>query len=156
MAGPYLGGYRRALSYSSLTSGRQGTVFAVIPCTMALETEQSITSLVRGVLDDGRELIREEVALAKAEARVEISRLTSAVTQFGAGAVAGWFALMFILCAGALGIATAFQWPPWTGFAIVGVLLGIVAGVMFMRARSAARRVEPMPRTLESVKENFR
>lgn len=123
---------------------------------MALETEQSITSLVGGVLDDARELIREEVALAKAEARLEVSRLRSAVTLFGAVAVAGWFALMLILCAVSLGIAAAFQWPAWTGFAIVGVLLGIVAGVMFFTARAAARRVEPMPRTIESVKENFR
>ena len=123
---------------------------------MAFETEQSITSLVGGVLDDARELIREEVALAKAEARLEVSGLTSAVTQFGAVAVAGWFALMLILCAVSLGIAAAFQWPAWTGFAIVGVLLGIVAGVMFFTARAAARRVEPMPRTIESVKENFR
>jgi hypothetical protein len=123
---------------------------------MALETDQSITSLVRGVLDDARELIREEMALAKAEARVEVSRLTSAVTRFGAAAIAGWFALMFILCAVSLGIAAAFQWPAWTGFAIVGVLLGIAAGVMFMMGRSAIQRVEPMPRTVESVKENFR
>jgi putative superfamily III holin-X len=123
---------------------------------MALETDQSITSLVRGVLDDARELIREEVALAKAEARVEISRLTSAVTEFGAAAVAGWFALMFVLCAVALGIAAALQWPAWSGFAIVGVLLGIVAAAMYVTARAAARRVEPMPRTVESVKENFR
>lgn len=123
---------------------------------MALETDQSITSLVRGVLGDARELIREEVALAKAEARVEIGRLTSAVTEFGAAAVAGWFALMFVLCAMALGIAAAFQWPAWSGFAIVGVLLGIVATVMYVTARAAARRVEPMPRTVESVKENFR
>jgi hypothetical protein len=123
---------------------------------MALESDQSITSLVRGVLDDARDLIREEVALAKAEARVEIGRVTSAVAQFGAAAVAGWFALMFILCAVALGIPAALQWPAWTGFGIVGVLLGIVAGVMFMTARAAARRVEPMPRTIASVKENFR
>lgn len=123
---------------------------------MALETDQSIGGLVRGVLEDARELIREEVALAKAEARVEISRLTSAITQFGAAAVTGWFAVMFILCAVSLGIATALQWPAWTGFAIVGVLLAIVAGVMFMTGRSAIQRVEPMPRTVESVKENFR
>jgi len=123
---------------------------------MALETEQSVTGLVRGALDDARELIREEVALAKAEARLEVGRLTSAATQFGAAAVAGWFAIMFILCAIALGVSAALQWPAWAGFAGVGVLLGVAAAVMFFTGRTAARRVEPMPRTVESVKENFR
>jgi multidrug transporter EmrE-like cation transporter len=123
---------------------------------MAPETEHSITGLVRGVLDDARELIREEVALAKAEARVEISKATAAAAQFGAAAVAGWFALMFILCAVALGISAGLQWPVWTGFGIVGAVLAVAAAVMFFTARAAARRVEPMPRTIESVKENFR
>lgn len=123
---------------------------------MALETDNSITGLVRGVMDDARDLIREEVALAKAEARIELSRLTTAAAQFGAAAVAGWFALMFVLGAVALGISAAFNWPAWAGFGIVGLVLGIAALVMFISARAAARRVEPMPRTIQSVKENFR
>ena len=123
---------------------------------MAPETETSITGLVRGVLDDARDLIREEVALAKAEARLEVSRAASAGARFGAAAVAGWFALMFVLGAIALGISAAFNWPAWAGLAIVGVLLGITAAVMVSAARAAARRIEPMPRTIQSVKENFR
>ncbi len=123
---------------------------------MANEQDQSITSLVRGVLDDGRELIREEIALAKAEARIELAKAASAAAEFGAAAVTGWFAVMFILAAVALGISYAFSWPDWVGFGIVGVVLGIIGGVMFMVARGAARRVEPMPRTVETVKENFR
>lgn len=122
---------------------------------MANEQDQSITSLVRGVLDDGRELIREEIALAKAEARVELAKVVSAAVEFGAAAVAGWFAAMFILAAVALGLSYAFSWPDWVGFAIVGVVLGTVGGVLFMVARGAARRVQPMPRTVETVKENF-
>jgi hypothetical protein len=103
-----------------------------------------------------RDLIREEIALAKAEARVELAKATSAAAQFGAAAVAGWFAAMFILAAVALGISYAFSWPDWAGFAIVGVGLGVIGGVLFVMARGAARRVEPMPRTVEAVKENFR
>jgi hypothetical protein len=123
---------------------------------MAPDTDTSITGLVRGVMDDARDLIREEVALAKAEARLELSRVTSAATRFGAAAVAGWFALMFVLGAVALGISAALQWPAWAGLATVGVLLGIAAVVMLSMARSAARRVEPLSRTVQSVKENFR
>lgn len=123
---------------------------------MAYETDTSLTGLVRGVLDDARDLVREEIALAKAEARLELSKAASAGGRFGAAAVAGWFALMFVLVAFALGIPAAVGWPAWTGFAIVGVLLALGAGLLFMSARGAARRVQPLPRTVESVKENFR
>jgi len=123
---------------------------------MAYETDTSLTGLVRGVLDDARDLVREEIALAKAEARLELSKAASAGARFGAAAIAGWFALMFMLFAFALGIPAAAGWPAWTGFAIVGVLLALGAGLLFMSARGAARRVQPLPRTVESVKENFR
>ena len=106
-------------------------------------------------MDDARNLIREEIALAKAEARLEVSRAARAATQFGIAAVAGWFALMFVLGAAALGISAAFNWPAWAGLGIVGVVLAIVALVMLSSARAAARRVEPMPRTIQAVKENF-
>ena len=122
---------------------------------MAYETDTSITGLVRGVMDDARDLIREEIALAKAEARLELAKAGSAAAQFGAAAVAGWFALMFTLGAVALGISAAFGWPAWAGLALVGVLLAVAAGVLFMTARAAVRRVRPLPRTLETLKENF-
>lgn len=128
--------------------------------TMRHETDSSITGLARGVLDDARELFREEIALARAETRVELSKAMAAGTRFGAAAVAGWFALMFLLVAVAAGIASLFNWSPElnaaVGFGIVAVLLGVTAAAAYFSARSAAREVQPLPRTVESMKENFR
>lgn len=121
---------------------------------MAYESE-SVTGLLRGALDDVRDLIREEVALARAEMRYELSKIQAAGVQFGIAAVALWFAGMFLLIAAALGIATLFNWPAWTGFAIVAVLLGVAGLVAFMGGRKAVRNVQPLPRTVESIKETF-
>ena len=121
---------------------------------MAYESE-SLTGLLRGALDDARDLIREEVALARAEIRYELGKVTAAGMQFGIAAVALWFAGMFLLIAAALGIATLFNWPAWTGFAIVGVLLGIAGVIAFMGGRRAVQNVQPLPRTVESLKETF-
>src|SRR3954468_22574709 len=99
---------------------------------MAHESEASMGTLLRSALDDVRDLFREEVALARAEIRQEMTKATAAATGFGGAAAAGWFAGMFILTALALGIAEGLQWPYWTGFAIVGVLLAVAAAVMFM------------------------
>ena len=71
---------------------------------MAYETEQSVSSLLRGALDDVRELFREEVALARVEVRQEVSHAMAAATSFGIAAVALWFGGLFICAAIALGI----------------------------------------------------
>jgi len=115
-----------------------------------------MSTLLRGALDDVRDLVREEVALARAEVRQEMTKATAAATAFGAAAAAGWYAGLFILTAAALAIAWAFQWPAWTGFAIVGVLVGIIGAVLFMGGRRAVSEMRGLPRTMETVKETFR
>ena len=122
---------------------------------MAHESDASMGTLVRGVLEDVRDLFREEVALARVELRQELSRASSAATGFGAAAVTGWFGAMFILTAIAIGAADLLGWPLWAGFGIVGVLLAVIAGVLFMRGRSALREVRGLPRTVATVKETF-
>jgi Flp pilus assembly protein TadB len=119
------------------------------------ETEASMSTLLRSALDDVRELFREEVALARAELRTEVSKATAAASGFGGAAAALSCAGLFLLTALALGIATFFQWPAWTGFAIVGVVLAIAGTIMFMSARRTLREVRGLPRTVETVKETF-
>ena len=120
---------------------------------MAHESVASMGTLVRGALDDVRDLFREEVALARAELRQELTKVATAATGLGGAAIAGWFAGIFILTAVALGIGEGLGWPLWTGFAIVGVLLGIVAGIMFFVGRSAMRAVRGLPHTVHTVRD---
>lgn len=123
---------------------------------MAHVTEASVPSLIRGALDDVRELFREELALARAEMREEVSKAASSAAKFGAGGVALWFAAMFLLVTVALGISALLEWPAWAGFGIVAVVLAIAGALLVMSGRNALREVRPMPRTLHSVKETFR
>ena len=123
---------------------------------MAHDTDTPMSTLLRSALDDVRELFREEVALARAELRQELSKATAAATAFGAAAVTGWFAGIFILAAIALGIAEGMQWPLWSGFAIVGVLLAIGGGVMFLVARSRMMDMRGLPHTTLAVKKTVR
>lgn len=118
---------------------------------MAQETDTSIAGLIRGVMDDSRNLIREEIALAKAEARLELGKAASAGKQFGFGTVALWFGVMLLLLGVSFGIETLLGWPRGAGFTLVGVVLAIVGGIALRRARNAARRVQPLPRTRESI-----
>jgi putative superfamily III holin-X len=121
---------------------------------MAYEDPQgdSITHTIGRLIDDVRDLFREEMALARAELRQEVSAFGTAVAAMGAGAVAGGFALAFLL----LGVAQAFAmlvgWPAWGGYIAMAIVLGIVAAAALMGGRNKLHTVE-MPQTVESIKE---
>jgi putative superfamily III holin-X len=121
---------------------------------MAYEDPQgdSITHTIGRLIDDVRELFREEVALARAELRQEVSAFGAAAAAMGAGAAAGAFALAFLL----LGIAQAFAalvgWPAWGGYIAMAVVLGIVAAAALIGGRKKVHSVQ-MPQTVESIKE---
>jgi len=113
----------------------------------------SITQTLGRLIDDVRELFREEVALAKAELRREASEFGSALTRMGVGAGAGLFALAFLLLGIAQGFADLVDWPAWGGYLAMAVVLGIGAAIALVTGRAKAQRVPAMPRTVESLKE---
>ena len=123
---------------------------------MPHETEASISELVRGAMADARELIREEVALARAELRQELGKASTAAVGFGVAGVALLFSVGCFVVALSLGIATVFDWPAWAGFAVVAVLLAVVGALGYSSGRRAVTHVQPLPRTVHSMKENFR
>lgn len=123
---------------------------------MAHETDESIGGLVRGALEDVRELIREEVALARAEMRHELNKASAAGVGFGVAAVALVFAAGCFVVALALGLAALLEWPAWSGFGIVAVFLAVVGAIGYAAGRRAVSTVQPLPRTVQTLKENFR
>lgn len=118
--------------------------------------DQSIADLLRNTFQDAQDLIRGEVALAKAELRQEVTRLRGGAMALALAAVTGLIAVMFLLTAIAWAIPAVTGWATWTGFAIVGaiaLLAAIVSGVVGRNRLTAERR---MPLTMETMKENMR
>ena len=124
---------------------------------MADERDQaSFASLLGGAINDIRELFRQEVSLARVEIREEVANAKSAAIKLGAAAVTGLFAALLLLTALSRGLADLFAMPVWAGFAIVGGLLAIVAGVLVAVAWPNIKSVCPMPeRTVRTMKENI-
>ena len=92
-------------------------------------TDQPVGDIIKGITDDVKMLVRDEIALAKAE-------LIPAAKNGGMGAGlfagAGYFAisaLSVLYFAAAFGLAAAFGWPLWLGFLVVGIALFVVAGI---------------------------
>jgi MFS superfamily sulfate permease-like transporter len=114
----------------------------------------SITHIFRQVVDDVRELFREELALAHAELRAEASAFTSGAIQMGIGAAVGGFAVLFLLLGIAQGAAIVFGIGVWVAYIGMGILLGIAAGVAVLMGRNRVQQTPAIPpKTVESLQE---
>lgn len=116
---------------------------------------ESFGSLIRGILMDFQTLIREELALAKAEIREQATKARSAAFSFGVAAGALLCGAMFLLIAIAMGVADLLNWPAWAGFLIVAVLLSVIGFVALSSGRRQLREVHAVPQeTVTTLKEN--
>jgi uncharacterized membrane protein YqjE len=117
--------------------------------------QESIGSLIRGILTDMQTLIREEIALARVEIREQAGRARAAALSFGIAAAALAFGAIFLLVAIALGIAYLLGWPAWTGFLIMALLLCIGGYFTLSSGRKQLANVHAVPEeTVTTLKEN--
>lgn len=122
---------------------------------LATEPKQADKSLGELFGDLGREigdLVRQEFELARTETRQEVRKATQAGGSMAAAAVAGLLMLIF------LSAALAWLLDQWINtalsFLIVGLIWAVVAIITFAFARNRMREIEPMPQTMESLKED--
>lgn len=119
------------------------------------EYDRSIGDVLKTALNDAQDLVRGEIALAKAEMREEVRKVGAGVVSLLVAAVAGLIALVFILTAAAWAMFEIFGWPIWAGFLLVAVVVGLVAGILALVGRSRLTSQPHMPRTMETMKENM-
>jgi uncharacterized small protein (DUF1192 family) len=89
-------------------------------------------------------LVRDEIALAKAEISVKARSLGRGAGAVAAGAVFGVFAVVFMLLTVAWGLNSLLS-SIWLGFLIVFVLLLILTAVAFLLARRFLKVGPPAP-----------
>ena len=123
---------------------------------MAMEpkqAEKSIGELFGEMTTEVSQLMRKEVELAKVEIKEEVGRAGKAGGMLGGGAVAGYFALLFVSLALAWLLDQAMNTA--LAFFIVGALYGIAAAILISRGREQMKKVDPVPRqTVETLKED--
>jgi hypothetical protein len=116
---------------------------------------ESIGGLVRGILNDLKTLVREEIALARVELRAQAGHARAAAMSFGVAAGALLFGAAFLLIAVATAISELFGWPLWAGFLIVAVLLSAIGFISLASGRRQLRTVRAVPQqTVTTLKEN--
>jgi hypothetical protein len=111
--------------------------------------DQSVSELIKGISDDVKLLVRDEIQLAKTE-------LVPAVKNAGIGAglfgAAGYFAisaLSVLYFAAAFALATVVA--TWLAFLIVGVALLVIAAVLGLVGFVLVKRVKAPEKTIANA-----
>lgn len=119
------------------------------------EDTRSLGAILADVANDLRSLVRDELALAKAEARQAMDRIRSGITLAAVGAVLAAAGLNALVAAAILGLATV--WAPWLAALVVGgatVLLG--AGLAMAGLRNLRAGALLPDRTVRTVQDDVR
>ena len=109
--------------------------------------------LASEVAKDLSTLVRQEIALARAELQQEAKTAGVAAGALGGAGFAGYFVLVFLSLALMWGLDA---WMPlgWAAV-IVAALWAVIAAVLAIVGRSRLKRFNPKPeRTIENVKED--
>lgn len=102
-----------------------------------------------------RELVTDEVALAKAEVREKADQVSGSARLFGLAVALAHAGGLTLVAAVVLGLMAAFALSAWVASLIVAVLLLAAAGGLFLAGRAQFRRRPLAPRqTIDSLKEN--
>ncbi len=110
----------------------------------------SIGALVGDITRDISTLMRQEVALAKAEAKQSATEAGKGAGMLAGAGLAGWFTLFFLSIAlwWALGAIMDRGWAA----VVVAVLWGIIAAVLAVMGRSQLKKVRGIPYTVDTAK----
>ena len=110
----------------------------------------SVGELIGEVTRDMSTLMRQELALARAELKQEAGRAGKAAGAFGGAGVAGHFVLLFLSLAVWAGLSTVMA-AGWAAL-LVALVWAAIAGLLYTMGRSSMRQVDPTPqRTVETL-----
>jgi hypothetical protein len=117
--------------------------------------ERTVGQLVADATRDLSELVRHEVALAKAELADDAKQAGIGAGMFGAAGFFGVVAFILLTVAAAYGLHEGAGWPLWLSFLVVAAVLLLLAAVLGLVGRSRVGRVKPPERTIETTKQTI-
>jgi tetrahydromethanopterin S-methyltransferase subunit C len=114
--------------------------------------DASVGQLVGQATQEMSTLVRQEIALAKAEMKREALKAGRAYGMFGGAGFAGYMVLLFASIAAWWGLATVV--PNGWAAVIVTAIWAVIGAVLYQAGRRQMRQFHPVPeRTAETLKE---
>jgi fatty acid desaturase len=128
-----------------------GSTEAPLPEAEYRARNESLGEMFASFSENLSTLVRQEIALAKAEATVEAKKVGTGAGMFAGAAVAGFLVLMFLSMAlmWALGSVMHLGWAAL----IVAVVWAIAAAVLAVMGKKYFDRIKGLRQTQETVQE---
>jgi len=116
-----------------------------------------MTGLVSGILHDAQELIKQQVALARAEIKADLQRTVRAAVLLAVGAMI-LVPAVFLLCNMFVYMLHELAGlSQWASYGIVGGALAVLGAVLILIGIQRFRSFNPLPdQSVEAFKENVR
>jgi hypothetical protein len=110
---------------------------------------RSIGEILGHVTKDVSTLMRQEVELAKAEAKQSASRAGRGVGMYVGAALGGFFFLLFLSVSAwwALGTQIGYGWSAL----IVAVVWAVIAGILALVGKKELAKIKGLPQTADTV-----
>ena len=115
--------------------------------------ERSLGEVVSDLSTDLSTLMKQEVQLAKAELKQEVSKVGKGAGMLGGAGFAGWFVLLF------LSLAMTFLLDNWLPIEVAALITAgvwaVIAAVLALVGRKELQEANPqLPQTQETLKED--
>lgn len=130
-----------------------------MPDTSTLPTESgpTVTGLVSGIVSDAQELLRQQVAMARAEIRADVRRGLQAAALLAVGAGVLVPAVMLLCDMLVYDLHEQAGFSRWASFGIVGGVTALVGAALVAAGVIRFRSFSPLPeQTVAAIKENVR
>ncbi|HEX2049665.1 MAG TPA: phage holin family protein [Actinomycetota bacterium] len=115
--------------------------------------ERPLGELLRELSQETATLVRQEIALARAELAQTGKKAGIGAGMFGGAGAAGLMALGSLTACFILALNAAM--PAWLAALIVALVYGAIAAVLALRGRDRIQEATPpAPQTIETVKED--
>ena len=122
--------------------------------TSADGKDPSLGELVATATRDLSALMRQEVALAKAEIQQDVTAVAKGAGMFAGAAFVGFLALVFLSVAAAFGIE-GLGLPLGVGFLIVAGVYLLLGAILGLVGKKSLGKISPPRRTIETVKDDL-
>ena len=117
-----------------------------------MSEERTLGQLVADASHDVSDLVRHEIALAKAEIREDAKNAALGGAMFGAAGYLGLLATIMLCIAAGYGLVAAGL-TAWGAFLVVAGALLLLAGLLALIGITRVKKVGPPERTIRTTKE---
>jgi uncharacterized membrane protein YqjE len=119
-------------------------------------TEQSVASLLSGIVNDAQELIKQQLALFKHELKQDLKRTKEIALSLALAVplmlIGGFLLMMMLVCV--LHEVAGLPW--WGSFGIIGGSLMVIGAILALVAYTRLETFTPVsPQAEEALKENL-